>query len=449
MLFTNTKIMSEEKIYDVIIIGAWVSGAAQFYSFAKHSDISSVALIEKHQEAWMVNSLPTNNSQTLHEWDIETNYDYDKAKSVQKKAKYTRDYVLEKNNPELSLQGPKMILWVGDEQVDFLEQRFEKFKDLYPSLEKLEWDVLKNKEPGIFTWRKDGEKIMWLYNPDGLTVNYSRLAQELISDAVEIAEKDSKKEYETYFDTAVIDLQKKWDYYEVTTKDGVMKAKYVSVCAWAHSMYFAKKAGIKEAKHLSLLCVAWNFYYTPKYINTKIYTVQDPKLPFAAVHGDPDILHPDKTRFGPTTRMVFMLERHKYNTVWEFFTTMPPIIGSLIAYIRIMSDLKFLLYAAKHNIAFQMPILWNYLFLKEAQKIIPSLKYSDVKLAKWQGWVRPQIVDTSSKTPLSLWEAKLVWDNIRFNVTPSPGATTCIFNGLSDSKEITEILKWNFDKKII
>ena len=32
----------------------------------------------------------------------------------------------------------------------------------------------------------------------------------------------------------------------------------------------------------------------------KVYMVQNDKLPFAALHGDPDILKNGKTRFGPT-----------------------------------------------------------------------------------------------------------------------------------------------------
>lgn len=441
--------MDSNKVYDVIIIGSWVSGAAQFYSFAKHSSLQKVAIIEKESTSWMINSLPTNNSQTLHEGDIETNYNLEKAESVKMKSGYTRKYVEEKSDSRLSLHGPKMVMGVGEEQCQFLEKRFEEFSTLFPTLKKLEWDALKEKEPNIFKGRKEWERIMGLYNPDGITVNYSFLAQNLLQDGVDISDKDTEKNYDTFFDTKVLDITPKWDYYHVATDAGDMYAKFVSVCAGAHSMYFAKKAGVPEAKHLSLLCVAGNFYYTPKYIDTKIYTVQDPDLPFSAVHGDPDILDSERTRFGPTTRMVFMLERHRYKTVLDFFVTLPPVFKSFWAYLKIMSDFKFALYAFKHNVIFQIPFVGNYYFWREAQKIIPSLKYSDVKLAKWQGGVRPQIVDTSAKKPLSLWEAKLSAGNIKFNVTPSPGATTCVFNGLSDAKEITETLGGKFEKGVV
>ncbi len=441
--------MSNDKIYDVVIIGSWVSGASQFHSFAKHSDVKSVALIEKEKDSGLINSRPTNNSQTLHEWDIETNYDLEKATSVKMKSGFTRRYVEEKWNPELSLHGPKMVLGIWEDECTFLEKRFDTFKDLFPTLEKLEWDELKKKEPSIFKGRKQWERILGLFNPDGITVNYSLLAQNLLKDGVEIAEKDADKEYDTFFGRAVQDITPMDGKYLIKTDSGDVYAKFVSVCAGAHSMYFAKKSGVPEAKNLSLLCVAWNFYYTPKYIDTKIYTVQDPDLPFSAVHGDPDILDASRTRFGPTTRMVFMLERHRYKTVIDFFITLPPVFKSLLAYVKIMSDFKFAIYAFKHNVVFQVPFVGNYYFWREAQKIVPSLKYSDVKLAKGQWGVRPQIVDTTAEKPLSLWEAKLMAWNIKFNVTPSPWATTCIFNGLTDAKEITEILGGKFEKWVL
>ena len=39
--------------------------------------------------------------------------------------------------------------------------------------------------------------------------------------------------------------------------------------------------------------------------------VQNDKLPFAALHGDPDILENGKTRFGPTALALLVLERYK------------------------------------------------------------------------------------------------------------------------------------------
>lgn len=48
-----------------------------------------------------------------------------------------------------------------------------------------------------------------------------------------------------------------------------------------------------------------------KILNGKVYMLQNPKLPFAALHGDPDILANQNTRFGPTALMLPKLERYK------------------------------------------------------------------------------------------------------------------------------------------
>ncbi len=48
---------------------------------------------------------------------------------------------------------------------------------------------------------------------------------------------------------------------------------------------------------MSILSVAGSFYYAHgHWLNGKVYTMQNPKLPFAATHGDPDVHNPMETR---------------------------------------------------------------------------------------------------------------------------------------------------------
>jgi len=46
--------------------------------------------------------------------------------------------------------------------------------------------------------------------------------------------------------------------------------------------------------------------------------VQTDRLPFAAIHGDPDVRAPGKTRFGPTALLLPLLERRRSGSFWEF-----------------------------------------------------------------------------------------------------------------------------------
>ena len=73
--------------HQVVIIGAGVSGSALLYLAARYTDIGRIGVIEKYAAPARVNSLSSNNSQTLHCGDIETNYTLEKALKVQRAAR--------------------------------------------------------------------------------------------------------------------------------------------------------------------------------------------------------------------------------------------------------------------------------------------------------------------------------------------------------------------------
>ena len=435
--------------YDVIVVGAGVSGAAQFYALAHYADVAKVLLVEKERTAGLVNSAPTNNSQTLHEGDIETNYTFEKARSIKAKASFTRAYLERKGDSSLFMKGPKMVLGVGTKESAELRERFASFRRLYPDLRLIEHDEVCTLEPHVCAGRPSDEELTALYSENGITVNYGALAASLIDDALARVADDAHQTYVVSYDTAVKRIVRSVDGYVLSLSDGrEVHTRVLSVCAGSHSMYFAKQLNIPAVQSLSLLPIAGNFYFTPKYITSKMYTVQTPGLAFSAVHGDPDILDTksEHTRFGPTTRIVFMLERHRLGTVKDFFAVLPPTFKTLLAYVRILRDRKFLAYALKHNVLFPLPLVGRVLFAREARKIIPLLKVSDVRLAGGQGGVRPQIIRTDEAKPLTLGEAKFADKNALFNVTPSPGASTCLYNGLIDARRIAGLLGAAFDE---
>jgi len=433
--------------YDLVIVGAGVSGAAQFFASGAYTNLQKVALVEKEGAAGLINSSPVNNSQTLHEGDIETNYNLEKATAVKHKAFFTRSYVENKDIDNLYLKNPKAVFGVGETEYNLLSERFESFKELFPTLQRLERDEFAKIEPKMFEGRDANEKVLGLYNTEGMTVNFGLLAKSLVSDGQKAFTPTDDRRGDIFFNTKVEDVTKEGEGYVIDLGDRKVTARFVSFCTGAHSMYFAKKFGLEMVSQTSLLLVAGNFYHSPKYVQTKVYTVQNPKLPFAAVHVDPDILEDDKNRYGPTTRIVITLERGRLKTIFEYLTTLSPLLGSLLAYVRILFDRDFFFYALRHNVLFSVPVLGNRLFVNEARKIIPTLKYSEMVRAKGQGGVRPQIVKTNEKNPLNLGEAKLRTDTMMFNVTPSPGATTCMYNGLIDVRAITQTLEASFDEE--
>jgi len=134
--------------YDVVIVGAGVTGSALLYVLTKYTDIKKIALIEKNAEIGRVNSNVTNNSQTLHFGDIETNYSLEKSKEVKNMADFVAGYIenIDKD-PLLSSRSHKMVLGVGEQEVKNLEERFENFKNLFPNMRKVYREGLEKLEP--------------------------------------------------------------------------------------------------------------------------------------------------------------------------------------------------------------------------------------------------------------------------------------------------------------
>ena len=80
--------------------------------------------------------------------------------------------------------------------------------------------------------------------------------------------------------------------------------------------------------------------------------------------------------------------------------------------------------------------------------IVPSIKLNELKYARGIGGTRPQIVNNSTRK-LEMGEAKLTGDKIIFNITPSPGASTCLGNAYSDTATLMGFLdnRYKFNKE--
>lgn len=98
------------------------------------------------------------------------------------------------------------------------------------------------------------------------------------------------------------------------------------------------------------------------------------------------------------------------------------------------------------NFGFEIPYLNKYFFVQDARKIVPSLSVSDVYYAHGFGGVRPQVIDKNQKQ-LMLGEASInTGVGISFNMTPSPGATSCLGNALKDAREACKFLGKSFNE---
>ena len=90
---------------------------------------------------------------------------------------------------------------------------------------------------------------------------------------------------------------------------GKFTAEVAVVTSGPYSLYFAHEMGI--GKDMAVLPVAGSFYKSRNMLNGKVYTVQIDGIPFAAIHGDPNVNDPSETRFGPTAKMLPLFEKRR------------------------------------------------------------------------------------------------------------------------------------------
>lgn len=433
------------QLYDVVIVGGGVAGAALLYSVAKFTDLKQVALVEKYGSIATVNSKATNNSQTIHCGDIETNYSLEKALNVQRSAQMIVRYASQLPpavRDRLIYSFPKMVLGIGTQECEFLRQRYEQFKPHFTGMQLLEKAQIADIEPKVI--RVNGhdraeEVVAIAVLGDYTAVNYGLLAQSFVEQAQSVTDKivDLK------LGCLVRAIEPAGEHYRVVTPDGSLIARFVVVSAGGHSLLFAHRMGI--GLEYSCLPVAGNFYFTPQVLNGKVYTVQNDKLPFAAIHGDPDITMPGKTRFGPTALPLPLLERDNLKTLVDYL--------EVLRLDRAVADVLWDLFKVRDirnyifkNMAFEVPLLNRRLFLQDARKIVPSLQLEDLKFAQGIGGIRPQLIDRTRRQ-LILGQAEIdPGSGIRFNITPSPGATTCLGNAEQDLLRIQQHLGCQFDR---
>jgi malate dehydrogenase (quinone) len=283
--------------------------------------------------------------------------------------------------------------------------------------------------------RNPSEPLLALVS-QGYAVDFGKVAKSFIEEAG-----ISQKAPQVFFETEVKSINSKENFYELLTPKGKFLARVVFVAVGSKSLVFAKKLGY--GKEFGILPVAGNFYRVKNALQSKVYMMQIPGMPFAAIHGDPDIKNPEETRFGPTIRVLPLLERHNYKTMKDFLLTSVWSLQGVLSLIKITFSPQILRYVIK-NIFYNLPFMGKRLFTKwELRKIIPLLKPQEVSLLSGAGGIRPQVVNVKKKE-LEFGEAEIIGKNIIFSITPSPGASVALGYAKSIVQKIVEFLGQEF-----
>lgn len=423
--------------YDVLIIGGGITGTALLYVLSRYTSVSSIALLEKGEALAAVNSHHNNNSQTLHQGDIETNYSVERAAEVKKAAdlilRYSKKHQLP---PSIIKKMPKMVLAVGEQEILALEERHKLIRHLFPSLQIVDGEKIASIEPAIVKGRNPSEKIAALYSEEGFAVDFGELAQSFV-------EQSEKKKVNIFVQRKVHRIERKEDLFVIHTPDGKINTSAVIVAAGAHSLLYAHQLGY--GKEYCILPVSGGFYSGKTQLHCKVYTMQQGKIPFMAVHADPNIANPEEVRFGPTGRVVPFLERRRWSTWKDFANSGLLSLQGIRTLWSLLSqpDLRSYIFI---NYAFCLPFLGKRLFLKRVHKIIPAMRAKDISYNPEVGGIRPQILNLQKKT-LEMTEGKIVGENIIFNITPSPGASVCLQNAVEDARTIASFLGTKFNEQ--
>ena len=438
--------MTASTRYDCIIIGGGVSGTALLYELARYTDLKRLLLVEKYDRPAQVNSHAHNNSQTIHCGDIETNYTLDKALKVKRTASMVVNYATKlpaRERDQIVHRMPKMVLGVGVRECDYIRQRYQTFKGAYPRMQLLERADIADLEPNVAlvngSWRKD--EIVATGTPDDYcAVDFQALSESFSAQCVRMdrdKERFSDKHVSQLYGTEVKKIRKDGSDYVVSTNRGDLLARSVVVCAGGHSLLMAQAMGF--GLEYSCLPVAGSFYFAPEALNGKVYTVQNPNLPFAAVHGDHDVKERGKTRFGPTALMLPMLERYNRATVRDFFKVLRMdhnVAATLWDLMKVGDVRNYIL----RNFLYEVPGLNRRLFVKEIRKIVPDIEARDIEYADGFGGIRPQLIDRNTRE-LKMGEVKIIdGHGIVFNMTPSPGGTSCLGNAEQDMRLVAKHL---------
>lgn len=441
--------MKDSDTYDVAIVGGGVSGTALLYTLARYTPLSRIALIEKHADFGSVNSRANNNSQTLHIGDIETNYSVEKAKEVAPAAGMVAHYAQalpDEIRSKILFPVHKMVLGVGKDEVAMLDERFEKIRTIFPNLQKLNRAEIEKVEPMVVRNRPKEEPIVALAQR-GHAVDYQKLAQSFARQT--LARADAQERVSVILGSPVADVAREQDgTWKVAHAQGELRARVVIFDADAYSLLFAKRLGF--GKEFSLIPVAGTFFFSRQFLQGKVYSVQNPRLPFASIHGDPDVRVADKTRWGPTARFFPVLEARNWKTSRDYFSVSG--LHRLRTWksfgIILLDPLRF--WYLVRNLLYEIPFLAPYFFARQARKIVPSAHAKDFTRARGFGGMRLQRVDTNTHE-LLLGEGKIIGDNIIFNMTPSPGASVCLYNAVRDTEHIMRFLKHpdGFDRKLL
>ena len=384
--------------FDYVVIGGGIVGSATAYKLSLKFPDKKIALIEKEQE--LGSHQTGRNSGVIHSGIY---YKPGSLKAVN--CRIGREQLVafsKENNIEHQICG-KIIVATNESEIPILDSIFEKgIENKTQGIELIDAHEIQDKEPFI-----KGLKAIWV--PSAGIIDYVAVVKKFIDLVLK-----NNKNNKLFLGEKVNSLLRVNKKIIVETDKQVVSAKELIICAGLFSDRLAKLDGIKL--DMQIVGFRGDYYelldHAKHKVKNLIYPVPDPKYPFLGVHYTPMV--GGEVECGPNA--VFTFKREGYaKTSFSFHDSFEALTykGTLRLFAKNWAK-----GIEEYRRAFS-----KRLFVKELQRMMPSITESDV-IATRSG-VRAQAVGVQGQM---IDDFKIIRNNGITHVinAPSPAATACM-----------------------
>ncbi len=402
-----------EKKFDFIVVGGGIVGAATAYKLQLKFPKKSIAILEKENE--LGKHQTGRNSGVIHS-GIYYKPGSLKALNCNDGRRQLINFA-DKYNIEYNICG-KIIVARQKSDISVLDNIFQNgIKNGTEGISFLDPEEIVRKEPFI-----KGEKAIWV--PTAGIIDYVAVSKKFI----EIIEGVNPKS-KLFLNNKVFHISRIMDRVEVKTNQHEFSAEKVIICAGLHSDRMAKSDDL--SLNLQIVGFRGDYYKFKEEakhkINNLVYPVSDPRYPFLGVHFTPMVNRDIECG----SNAVFSFKREGYSKTdfsWEDTIQAFSFTGTWKLFAK-----NWLAGISEYKRAFSKK-----LFVKELQKLMPSITSDDVEFSR--SGVRAQAVDKNGDM---VDDFKIVKNgNITHVINaPSPAATSCM--AIAD-----EIISTTFEIKL-